>query len=475
MEETDQPCGESRVLLNGLQLDSVWDGTTAQGHDYLDLRGGKEAEWHIRCLFDNLSGGEGVIDEKDVIHVLSLRIGSSMDTVRPGFTISYKQRSKPAILRFQPQYHTIETTKRPTSMELWRIPSLEFSPELLDKAQEFRSPTVSSILGHGQKSLGAYFRSLKGSLKKEVHEAIEHICPIKYAQSKKLTPPVPLTIPLDQTLESPEKSSGEGLTSTKTVDSSNTFSNHPAAETRSLNALETSDPSYTDATRPSFTPQTNHNLHFLKTFGLVLILGACVTWICLRCRDPRRRAECLARREERRNKKLYRRAVRQHKIRMWFWNFRMKYGLAPSEVLDWDEKRNRVIQQESVLEHVANGNIQALRDAHGSASNMVAAEEGRNAFAYSPEGSERRQSMSTLPGYESEGSQPPTYDDVSGALEGTAVVDGFRYVSAETEFRSDSSVISTSPRISRDGTNSDFDEKIEPISLERVGPAGPGF
>lgn len=158
---------------------------------------------------------------------------------------------------------------------------------------------------------------------------------------------------------------------------------------------------------------------------------------------------------------------------MWFWNIRLKFGLAPNEVLSWDEKSTRVIQQENVLGRVMTDDIRALRNAHRVVSTITAAEEGRNSFAYDIEGSDRRRSCSTLPGYESEGSQPPHYDDFSGRLEGTAAIDGFQYTT-ETEFRSDSSVISTSPRISRDGTNSDFDEKFEPISLEAAEPAGPG-
>lgn len=148
----------------------------------------------------------------------------------------------------------------------------------------------------------------------------------------------------------------------------------------------------------------------------------------------------------------------------------MKYGLAPNEVLSWDEKRIRVNQQENVMDRVMTDNIRALRNAHRVVSNITAAEEGRNGFAYETEGSERSRSVSTLPSYESEGSQPPNYDDVGGNLEGSTVVNGLQYTPAETEFRSDSSIISTSPRISRDGTNSDFDEKFEPISLDTTRP-----
>lgn len=130
-------------------------------------------------------------------------------------------------------------------------------------------------------------------------------------------------------------------------------------------------------------------------------------------------------------------------------------------------------EQEANLEDAMTNDIRALRDAHRIVSDITFAEEGRSGPVYESEGSERRRSVSTLPGYESEGSQPPSYDDVGGIIS-NAGVDAFICTTFETEFRSDSSVISTSPRISRDGTNSDFDEKFEPISLEASVPAGPG-
>ncbi|KAL6719879.1 hypothetical protein ACLMJK_001800 [Lecanora helva] len=452
VEGTDKACGESHILLNGLRLDSEWDGIKARGHEFLDFGGGKEAEWHIECLFDTVSGDGSNSIGDDVVHILSLRIGSSASTIQPGFTISYKQKDQPAILRFKPNYISQESANHPEIIATWRKPSLTFDPEVLDNAQRNVSPT-SFGASRQQKSLGAYLQHLKVSLKKELNEVIKHFCP-KTKEPFKATPPYPVHRP---------------ITPLDTTKSTSTQSNLPAAETRSLSTLETLDPSASTQNPPTFIPQTDVNIHLLKIFAGVLVLGSCITWICLRCRDPRRRAECLARREERRNKKLYRRAAQHHKIKMWFWNFRMRYGLASSESLSWDEKRTRIIQQEAILEDAAANDIRALRNARRVVSTVAAAEEGRNTFTYDSEGSERRRSVSTLPGYESDGSQPPTYDDVEGGLERIRVADGFRYVPAETEFRSDSSVVSTSPRISRDGTNSDFDEKIDPISLETAG------
>ena len=411
---------------------------------------------------------------EDVVHLLSLRVGPSTSVVAPGFTVSYKQMAQLSIVRFKPRYESPDLFSRPGFANRWRTPSLEFDPEVLDNVQKETSTPALGLLGQGQKRLGSYLQSLKGSIKKEVSEVLNYFCPVHKAKPGKIKPSLPFHLPSDKLLQPPPSHDNPSTTTTETSGITNTIPNLSAAETRSLAVPEAIDPSTTYTSTHSISTQSHHNLRLLKIFGLALILGSCFAWICLRCRDPRYRAEFLARKEERRNKKLYRRAARQHRLKMWFWNFRLKYGLAPSETLSWNEKRSRVLEQENILEGVMTSDIQALLDAQNHTSTAIAAEEGRNALIYDPEASGRRRSVATLPGYESEGSQPPTYDDIGGILEGTTVANGFRSVPADTEFNSDSSVISTSPRISRDGTNSDFDEKFEPIFLEARGPAGSG-
>ena len=178
---------------------------------------------------------------------------------------------------------------------------------------------------------------------------------------------------------------------------------------------------------------------------------------------------------------MYRRAAQKQAFANWLQSvhlkikaFRFRYGFAPQAAVSWDEKRTRVIAQEALLEEVMAEDIRALRNAHRVVSSITAAEEGRHDYMYQPESSERRRSVCTLPGYESEGSLPPSYEDTGDSFEETAVVNGFQYNHVDAEFTSDSSVISTSPRISRDGTNSEFDEKFEQISLEASGLAGTG-
>ena len=418
-------------------------------------------------------------DGGDVVHVLSLYFSSSLETVPGGFTVSYKQIDHPAILRFEPRYHSMDFANGDGVVKLWRTPSLQFETDFLKKGQKSVASTPSGFIGQAQKSLGTYLQSLRGTLKKEVQEIIENFCPKHRASAESNSPKMESSDDYHSnkisTSSQPSSipSIDEIFTKTELAESTTTSTNLVAAQTRSLTASQTLEAPDLPTSQP---PQghTDNRLHLLKLFALALVLCSCFSWICLRCRDPRCRAECLARREERRNRKLYRRAARHHKVRMWFWNLRMKYGLASNEILTVVEKNMRVDQQENILEDFMANDIRALRNAHRVVSNITAAEEGRNSFMYDIRGSERPPSVTSLPGYESEGSQPPTYDDVGGSLEGTTVVDGFQYIPTDTEFKSDSSVISTSPRMSRDGTNSDFDEKIEPYFLERAEPAGSG-
>ena len=124
----------------------------------------------------------------------------------------------------------------------------------------------------------------------------------------------------------------------------------------------------------------------------------------------------------------------------------------------WDEKWCRVFQQEEILEAVMKDEIRTLRQPYGGESSIQAAEEGRSDFEDLDGRFDRRRSIATtLPGYESEGTLPPAYDS-----EVVSVVDGFRYTPSDSANTPDSSVISTSPRISRDGRDSEFGKESIP-------------
>lgn len=413
----------------------------------------------------------------DVVHVLSIHF---VNSVRRGFTVSYKQIGQPAILRFFPRYHPDNLALDPVLANQWRRPSIEFDPDVTANARKDGS-VLYDISRQGQKSLGAELSAIKSSLTKGIKKVAGIWCHKSKEKTSEVNPAsieIP-KIPSDRLLEPSPQSSEESVSTTEASDSTSTSPNLSAAETRSLStgALQTST-SPTTITLPS---PTNINIHIVKTFGLGLIVLSCLAWLLLRCRDPRRRVDYAARREERRTKRMYRRAAQKQAFENWlrsvhlkFRALRFRYGFAPQTAISWDEKRTRVIAQEAVLEDAMADDIRALRNAHRVVSSITAAEEGRHDFVYGAEGSERRRSVSTLPGYESEGSLPPSYDDAGNRLEGPTVVNRFQYNLVDAEFTSDSSVISTSPRISRDGTNSEFDEKFEQISLEAGSPAGSG-
>lgn len=414
----------------------------------------------------------------DVVHVLSIHF---VNPVHPGFTISYKQIGQPAILRFFPRYHLTDFALDPVLDSQWRKPSLDFDPDVMANAGQDDS-VLYDVLSQGQKSLGAELYAIKKSLSMGIKKVAGIWCHRSKAKPSevKAAPTEGPEIASDRLLKPPSLSYEESVSTTAASDSTSTLPNLSAAETRSLStgALQTS----TSPPTITFSSQTGINIHLLKTLGLGLTVLSCLAWLLLHCRDPRRRVDCAARREERRTKRMYRRAAQKQAFENWlrsvhlkFRAFRFRYGFAPRAAISWDEKRTRVIAQEAVLENTVADDIRALRNAHRVVSSITAAEEGRNEFAYQAEGSERRRSVSTLPGYESEGSLPPSYDDAGDSFEETTVVSGFRYHAVDAEFTSDSSVISTSPRISRDGTNSEFDEKIEQISLEAGGPAGSGL
>lgn len=122
-----------------------------------------------------------------------------------------------------------------------------------------------------------------------------------------------------------------------------------------------------------------------------------------------------------------------------------------------------MLEQEEVLEVVMREDIRKLRRARRARNNISAAEQGQSIYICDSDDS-RRRSRETLPGYDSESTQPPSYEaDVIGRV--TRVADGFRYSPGDREDTPDSSVISTSPRTSRDDRSSVCEKDIEPLNL----------
>ena len=501
----DKACGETNVNINGQPLESEWEGTEARGRGFLDVYSEREAIWSITCLYDSTPSDGSFSNGDDVVHLLRLRFDQSAE----GFTISYKQSRRAAIVRFSPD---VVDNARVTGMAgEWRQPSLDFDQDIPSHYGFEHGPApLTKSLWHGPQRLLSSVSAFQSRLKKKI-EALtgchKNKAQVQYAKPSPLAlvPYVPKanetrstseTFETSETSKTSEEASEAQVTSyidevettdvadndmiaydistatSQNTDSTNTVPYFSAAETRSLHrpeelAYQSSSASLTSSLSPSTSaPQPNLNYKPLKIFGSTLILLSLLVWIILRCKDPRRRADWAARCEERRTKRLYKHAARKHKIKTLFWNIRTNFKFATNEALNWDEKRARVSGQEDILEDVMKNDIRALRRAHRVVSNITAAEEGQNQFEYEAESSQWRRSVSTLPGYESDGSQPPSYE-ASRSFEVSTLRDGSTFMPADVDSNPDSSVVSTSPRISRDGTNSDFDEKIEALSLDQ--------
>ncbi|KAI4265385.1 MAG: hypothetical protein L6R35_007126 [Caloplaca aegaea] len=439
---TQTPCGENSILLDGQELSTEWEETHGRGSDFLDafrFLPNIFATWHISCL-----RGKSASDARIPVQVVRFGIYNLNRgrTEAAGFAVSFRSFPKPEILRYVPVW--TENSDVLAHPDFWRTPSMTVTP------QPSQSEMNSKVKGtkedahalHQQKSLKTHLEHLEGFLGttfRKARDTLHSWCP-----SDKPTTPGTLHEDIPSAVH-------DDAVMTPTTEMIGT---HPHAHpTRSASPEAAS----------TISPWDESSDHTgLNIFGLALIISSLIIWVILRLRNPRLQADRAARREERRNKRLYRQAARHYKWKRWFCSWRHRdHRCTP--VSTWDEKQARVLEQEEVLEVVMRKDIQKLRRARRANDNISAAEQGQSIYIYDSDDS-RRRSRETLPGYDSESTQPPSYEvDVIGSV--TRVADGFRYNPADREDTPDSSVISTSPRTSRDDRSSICEKEIEPLSL----------
>ena len=475
------PCGQSNLRFQGRPLETTWDGVTLTGEGHFPhLLPPVSATWQILCLVDAVKR-RSESDLRNAIQVLSFAFQLDSDV---GFTVSYNQVGSPKVLQFRPR--AISRQLIESEQAFWRSPSIlktvtnggEKIEEVndadeIESVEQTYNPIANKkqnvLMGH-VKALSNYIGHKLARLKSAANKMVQSCRHHAKALKTKVHQAMVKLCPNQSHLGAPQKQGhvGDFLTNTaNTVSIPNSpveavqadrLSDHPTpAQTRSIHGPTSTSTSNNPLSTPSSASTLSASsslhspptpFHFLKLVFIALTLFSLLSWIFIRLKDPRRRADRAARREEARNRKLYRRAAWQH-----WWQTRIcavRHRHCPNSrgtgtADTWDEKRARVFQQEEILEAVCQTDIAHLRVAtrprpHATNS-MAAAEEGRNNFVYDSDsevGSARRlrsisgRSVSTLPGYESEGTQPPLYgtEDISP----------------------DSSVVSTSPRISRDGT-----------------------
>ncbi|KAL8698522.1 MAG: hypothetical protein Q9224_001815 [Gallowayella concinna] len=444
---TQEPCGRSNISLGGQNLPSGWNGVYSAGSDYLDafrFLPNIFTTWNISCLEDTSSPAVDPQKFGEPIQVAQFAIYNHNKgrTEAAGFAISFRSSGKPEILRLVPvktEYSDIEANP-----DVWRTSSIALKPQSVEAVESDRKHEVQQDqhvdvavqkslklhLGHLQDFLGTTYR-------KACHK-FDSLCPNKKQSQSSLGTSLTHVPSAVQNL----------LPTTTTIEGTNPHS----LPTRSASPEPISTLSV-----PLSSDYTG-----LKVFGFILISSSFVIWVFLRLRDPRLQADRAARREERRNKRLYRQAARQHKWKRLFCSWRHRdHRCTP--VSTWDEKRARVSEQEEVLEEIMKEDIRKLKNRHRTEGNISAAEQGRSIYLYDSDES-RHRSRETLPGYESEGTQPPSYES-DADRERRRVANGIRYISADHEDTPDSSVISTSPRTSRDDRDSDFGKDFEPLIL----------
>ncbi|ETN43252.1 uncharacterized protein HMPREF1541_02411 [Cyphellophora europaea CBS 101466] len=212
----------------------------------------------------------------------------------------------------------------------------------------------------------------------------------------------------------------------------------------------------------ALTPQDQFKIAFFIAAALIIGVGAltfgcciCIRRKCIFLRDPRRKADCAARREERRTRALYRKAACKYRVRTFFQRFRRPFASS-----DYEEKRELILNQESESADVVRPQINGLRNTHLLVREMMRAEEGSSSFQHQRtegrapaelEAAERASIRSeTLPAYSL---PPPSYANDLGS--DFSVVDGFTgYTPSVTDGTPDdttqSSVVDCSPRLSFD-------------------------
>lgn len=192
---------------------------------------------------------------------------------------------------------------------------------------------------------------------------------------------------------------------------------------------------------------------------LLVVTAGLIIRAIVKFRDPRRRAERAARREERRTKRLYAKAACKHKWRTWWKGLTFRKQSAD----DYEEKGDIILEQEGLL-HEDDGSgvqkeIRTMQYASEFVRDLVHAEEGRarnvrqprDADGFEPaelEGGRRSSRLSDIaPSYKTDVTPPPRYEQ---NLEGEIViVSGFGYTPSNTDDNtSASSVVDCSPRLS---------------------------
>lgn len=492
------------------------------------------AEWEFSCLFappdserDQLHQQDDAARAQFMVFKIKDIDGHALPCGQVGFTVSYKQSAVPQLFRIEseaypvPDAHSTRDWMASPSPDAAPVesPSLdEGETELSEFEVQVRelqrlkaeAEELRKVMKEQQRVVWRHFKAELKGLQGEIdqcedirctintafqkaHWAIKTVCGgFRPAHQESRTSPRPeevvgwqrfWNLPWGKTDSSVEPHPSPCKPPTDSVD-------------RTQAGISMSDPSHDHRNECSASgteavlvgsgtkPRSPHSTHaarlsqhedYLFDLALVVIqvlaivaLPLCLFIILLRQCVCRRRVKDRGAHESRRSADVIRRSHRRMAFRKWWANL-----WRDRRILDYEEKRALILEQERILELAMQDEIRQLQSAAEVVSSMVSGDDrnGSIASVRTPYQEHRRLSRrDSLPDYRSEasyGEPPPMYDDGDGAL-AELVVDGFQYQSTHgssdrtisTDWTPDSSVVGTSVRgdISSDEEDAETDK-----------------
>lgn len=407
-----EPC-QSILTLNSIPLDHPhhWASIDSwvQGVSDLNASGHElNVSWTSNCLV-SVSPGPAT-------HLFTLTV-SSVDgeaLVLPslaGFTVSFKDDSDPKILRLSGPASKIEP------LEVWADPSgyskthpsalkHETKKVLEDHIDDLRLleaelEFLQSIISEKKKVIHSQFHTSIAGLKDEVRQCDGLICIIKAVFRKahgaaraayhKIRPNPYNGSILNQGMVWRPGQQAPAMIATQDEKTPSAFPLPPEN-------CHCRDGKPSEKTPPNDNPSHGHvpESHFrdalppsklailLKIFFTITGIAFVLALFRRRCLSPRKRRDRLARLEQRRAERAYRRSARRQAF--WDWWHGRRRGNPGRRPGDYDEKRALVGQQECVLEGAMQDEISQLniqeeirqfRDTRNVVDELIRAEEGR--------------------------------------------------------------------------------------------------
>ncbi|KAF1938701.1 hypothetical protein EJ02DRAFT_353981 [Clathrospora elynae] len=519
----DQACGSSNITLNGVYLPSEWKGDFASGSGsyagVTDLTQNEwfrqrdlDLEWETACLH--------AIEETDAAQVVTVNI-KAVDGIpikKPsGFTISFKQQtSPPSLLRLESVPNPSASDKEVA--ESWREPTHSLRLFLSNSTEDRQEEGSSQSLEEGVRELNAIEiqiqelqlvlaekkKNLHSQLRKEANKFSQELgqcacisCILKTIAHKANSAWRIAYIRFQSnhhrhqpdSMGRPEAAfaPAHGHAAQKSGGRMRVESTTPRPyQVPTVSRMSLRSPIFfrfpktvQRATYNELPPRPPKESPYILALEITLGLLCCGCLIAVirhKFSSLRTRTERAAAREERLNARAYRRAARQHAWRNWWCG-----NWAPRDherIVDYEEKRALIQDQEGVLEDAMQEEIRQLRVAHNVVNDLVRdAEEGRvnhtpcicqrqqprapysplsTASTYPPTSIQEVPSRplsrtDSLPSYRSDPTEPPNYDSEVDMSE--VVANGFRQYNAtsttsevSSHWTPNSSIVDVSPR-----------------------------